>query len=338
MPDIRSACLTNFVEIARSKELDPYALLDRFGIARIALLDPDTRIDTAAVSALLEEAARRSGLADFGLRMAETRQVSNLGPLAFVVRQEPTVRRALQTAAHYLRLQNEAISLAFEEERGVAVIRANFTVSSQQPGEQATGLIMGVLLRTLRVLLGAAWQPRAVYFCHAAPADLATYVRVFGLRPTFAQEYDGIVFGADEMDLPLSSYDASLAPSVRDYLDLLMAQAPAKMADRMRLWVMANLPAGCCSVEAAALHVGVDRRTVHRRLAREGSSFTGIVDSVRSELALRYLGHHQRPLGEVAALLGFASQSAFSQWFRKQHGCSASGWRTVQNKGKTGAA
>ena len=38
------------------------------------------------------------------------------------------------------------------------------------------------------------------------------------------------------------------------------------------------LPLGRCSVEKVAQHLGVDRRTVHRHLARRGETFSSLVD------------------------------------------------------------
>ncbi len=43
------------------------------------------------------------------------------------------------------------------------------------------------------------------------------------------------------------------------------------------------------SVDRVAQRLGVDRRTIHRRLVQEGETFSAIVDAVRQELAARYL-------------------------------------------------
>jgi AraC-like DNA-binding protein len=82
-----------------------------------------------------------------------------------------------------------------------------------------------------------------------------------------------------------------------------------------------------CSADRVAKHLGVDRRTLHRHLARDGETFLTLVDSVRSELAIRYIDNRERPLASVAELLGFSALSAFSRWFRSRFGCSVSRWR-----------
>jgi AraC-like DNA-binding protein len=85
--------------------------------------------------------------------------------------------------------------------------------------------------------------------------------------------------------------------------------------------------------DSVAARLGVDRRTVHRHLAREGKTFSAIMDSVRAELVTRYIDNRDRPLASVAELLGFSALSAFSRWFRSQFGCSVSEWRANADAG-----
>jgi AraC-like DNA-binding protein len=79
-----------------------------------------------------------------------------------------------------------------------------------------------------------------------------------------------------------------------------------------------------CSIDAAAKQVGVSRRTLHRQLAREGHTFSQILDDMRRELAARYVADKHRSLAEVSELLGFAAPSGFSRWYRRQFNTSAS--------------
>ena len=88
------------------------------------------------------------------------------------------------------------------------------------------------------------------------------------------------------------------------------------------------LPTGDCSIDRAAQHLGIDRRTVHRRLLREGHTFSSIVEKVREELAERYLKNRRRSLADVSSLLGFATPSGFSHWYRRRFHASPSRRRT----------
>ncbi|MGO4304952.1 AraC family transcriptional regulator [Cupriavidus sp. RAF12] len=330
---LRSASLTNYVDVARAVGLDPHQMLRAARISRDALLDPDIRIPAARVGSLLEASARAGHAEDFGLRLAEQRQFSNLGPLAFVVREEPTLRRALESMVRYMGLQNEALAMRVEDDEGLVVIRLH--IFSDEPGtlRQATELAAGVMFRMLSLFLGPAWRPRSICFSHSPPESHATYLRVFGMQALFNQDFDGIVCVASDLEAPLPSYDPVMAQQVRRYLGTLLAQSNTTMDDKVRKLVLALLPGGLCTVDRVAEHLGVDRRTVHRHLAQLGTTYSDIVNEARAGLATRYIENPSRPLSEVATLLGFSSLSAFSRWFGGQFGCSVSKWRAGQGNG-----
>jgi AraC-like DNA-binding protein len=87
------------------------------------------------------------------------------------------------------------------------------------------------------------------------------------------------------------------------------------------------LPSQACSADQVAKHLGIDRRTMHRRLGVHGQTFSGIIEAVRAEMVVRYMDDPNRPLAAIAEMLGFSALSAFSRWFRSHYGCSASQWR-----------
>ena len=81
----------------------------------------------------------------------------------------------------------------------------------------------------------------------------------------------------------------------------------------MREFIAVLLPRGHCRADTVAQHLGIDRRTLARHLAAEGTSFSALVDGVRSELLAGYLGDKARALSEVSDVLGFSAPSAFSR-------------------------
>jgi hypothetical protein len=78
---VRSACLTNFADVAARCSLGALALLKEVGLPPRTLEDPDLKVPALAVGQLLVFAAARGGDPAFGLRMAESRRLSNLGYL-----------------------------------------------------------------------------------------------------------------------------------------------------------------------------------------------------------------------------------------------------------------
>jgi AraC-like DNA-binding protein len=222
---------------------------------------------------------------------------------------------------------NESLSIRMEDADGLVIIKEDVMIGERAPTRQAIELAVGVLFRTLRELLGTGWEARRVCFMHRAPASLASHVRVFGRFVEFGCEFNGIVCAAKDLEIRNRLADPILARYARQYLDAMFAQPHMATKDKVRQLVYALLPSGHCSIERVAEHLGVDRRTLHRHLARSNDTFSAIVDSARRELVTRYIENRDRRLTEVAELLGFSAQSAFARWFRAVFGCSASAWR-----------
>ena len=319
---VRAASLTNYSEIARASGLDPARMLTDAGLSPSVLREPDLKIPVDRVGRLLEASAAASGNESFGLCMAESRQLSNLGPVGLLIRDQPTVRESLEVLVRYHVLLNNSLSLMIEESAGVAVIREEVMVGRAQPVRQAIELAIGVLLRLLRRFLGADWHPRRVCFVHPAPRDVSAHLRVFGACVEFNHDFNGIVLAKADLDAPNATADPAMARYAQQLLDATAEPLAPTLLEDVRRTILLLLPSGRCSIEQVAEHLGVVCRTIQRRLAEQGSSFSSVVGDIRQELATRHVIESDRPLTEVAALLGFSASSGFSRWYLGQFGCS----------------
>lgn len=324
---IRSASLSDYVPLARSFGLDPHALVSKVGLDINCLSNPDLKIPIKKLDQLLELSASSAGIDDFGLRLAEKRSLSNLGPVGLVLREEPDLRRFLSSVVRYIYLHNEAIHVQMVTQEPTVTISIQFIVDGWLMGRQSIELAVGVLFRSLQAIMGRDWTPWSVCFAHEPPKRLEMHQRIFGAKVVFLQDFDGVMIRSTDLDRPAPAADPMMARYARQYLETLNTDAQELMAGRVRQLATLLLPAGRCSIEVVSKYLGVDRRTIHRHLQRTGNTFSDIVDSVRKELVTRYLVHGTRSLAETTDLLGFSGQSAFSRWFRQKFGMTAQEWR-----------
>ncbi len=76
-----------------------------------------------------------------------------------------------------------------------------------------------------------------------------------------------------------------------------------------------NGQGGALDVVAASANMTV--RTLQRRLQEEQLSYRNLLDEVREGFAKRYLGEESLSVTDIAFLLGFSEQSAFSRAFKR---------------------
>lgn len=331
---VRSACLTDYVEIARSVGLDPFRMVAAAGLPASCLHEHDLRISADVVRGLLEASALAAGRDDFGILLAERRSLSNLGPISLVVREQPTIAKAIEVLIRYLHLHNESLWLRIERSDGIAIIGPVLRLEGPVPARQGVDLTMGVLYRSLRQFLGPGWSPKSVCFTHPAPRHRASFRRVFGFHIEFGRDFDGVVCALDDLDAPIAAADPALARYAQQYIDENLragsGRAEDDLARSVREMVWALLPSGRCSADRIAALLGIDRRTLHRRLARGGLTYSGMVDEVRLEMLGRFIEDSRRPLHALADMLGFSAASAMARWFRGRFGCTVSAWRAAQ--------
>ncbi len=83
-PLARYASLTGYIELGRSLSVDPVQLMRSVDLDPAGLELQDRWMPAASIARLLELSAAATGRQDFGLRLAERRRLSTLGPLSMV--------------------------------------------------------------------------------------------------------------------------------------------------------------------------------------------------------------------------------------------------------------
>ncbi|WJR32651.1 AraC family transcriptional regulator [Mycobacteroides immunogenum] len=323
---VRFAALSGYVDVANASGLDPAHLLREHGLDPAGIAQPDRWVTASAISALLEASAAASGLDDFGLRLAERRRLSNLGPLSLVLREQPSVRDVVAMLRRHESMYNESLQIRVIERDGIATIRLALDGSASD-SIQSTDLAMATLVGVLRTFLGHTWRPLRVNLRRPQAAAPATHHRVFGPGVVFTQQLDEIVIYTSDLDRRNESFDPLLRQYSQTVLESQEHPHGTTTVDRVRDLIEVLLPVGRCSVDQVARSLGVDRRTVHRHLAGEGTSFSALLDATRIDLADHLVSNGRHTLTEISEMLAFSSPSNFSRWFRAHRGMSPRTWR-----------
>lgn len=323
---VRVASLSHYLEVAESVGLDPLPPLRAAGISRAWLAVPDHPVPTDAVVNLLDASAAASGCDSFALRMAQARQLADFGVLSLLISHQRTLRDVLNTMMQYRDLLNESLALDLEEAGRVSVLREE-VITRSPVARQANELAVAVLFRLCRSLLGESWQPHSVHFTHAAPADPRVHRRFFGCKLVFDAEFNGMVCATSDLDVPNPLADPAMADYAARFLSQLPAAEGSSVVADVRRCIYLLLPLGRATIVQIAESLGLNVRTLQRRLDDSGLAFGELVAEVRRELAPRYIGNPRYPMARVAEQLGYAQPSSFTRWFAAEFGMPPVQWR-----------
>ncbi len=86
------------------------------------------------------------------------------------------------------------------------------------------------------------------------------------------------------------------------------------------------------TLETISKLTNTSKRTLKRRLQREGQTFRSLISDGRSELAAELVRDPSQAMSGIAARLGYSSPSCFSQAFKRWHGVSPSQYRQAESR------
>jgi AraC-like DNA-binding protein len=328
-PTIKAGALAHFATVAHDLGLDPVALLIGEGLDAGALQDPEARLSAAAVAAAFETAAAQSGRADFGLLLAQAWSIADMGPVSLVVVHQDTLREALDVLSLHRTYLSDAIALELHMDRGVVQLRIALDLPAATASVQLADFVLGKTIKVCRAILGPGWAPLGVRLTRDAPQDLTTHRRLLGADAlVFRAEADVLVLKPADLDLKLPRMPD---PALRRHAEALIAKLPStgdgSVAQRAASLIRAGLAEDRADLNHVAQALGLNGRTLQRRLRAEGLGFSDVLDQVRSELAQSYLADQLSPMHQIATRLGYADGSAFTRWFTQTFGEPPSRWR-----------
>jgi AraC-like DNA-binding protein len=174
----------------------------------------------------------------------------------------------------------------------------------------ATGLV-----RIARQMTGTSLRPTRAAFIHTRCAASQCLEDYFGCPIAFASERDEVAFASSAGELPLIAADPYLNDLLVGYCEKALAHRNRPVESlrvRVENAITPLLPHGKTRAGDVARALGIGQRTLARRLALEGLTFTRILDELRADLARHYLKDPSLSVSEAAWLLGFQEASAFT--------------------------
>lgn len=323
---IRSSMLVDYARLAAALGIDGLAQMQKVGIDRRYLDDSDLVLPITAVVDLLEQTALQSGIYDFGLRLAEMRGLPDLGPVNLMVREEETVRGAVHALIDFMHLHSDAGWLNFEDGES-PFLTVNIMGCSSNSQRQAMDMSIAQTVSVIRWLLGDRWSPESICFTHSRPLTITRYSHFFRCPIDFLHEFNGIVLSKGDLDRKLVTSSPALRRQVERYVRSLPVSPRDMYAKRVAKLVALALPRGEAKVEMIAESMNTTSRTLNRKLAKTGVNFSGVLENARKELAVQFLIDDERPISDIAGMVGFNSLSAFSTWFKQSFECTPREWR-----------
>jgi AraC-like DNA-binding protein len=317
------------MRLAVSKGASEAELTQRAEINPHDLLDQDKRIPLRLYVALMRAAKLACNDPALGLHYGEAVDVSEISIVGLLGRASETMVDAFAQLKRYARLIVEVEVEGATADDRFAFSREGDTIwlvdTRKNPNDfpELTESAFAHIVCSTRHL-GDTPFAKAVQVTHADPGYRAEYERIFQAP---------VEFGCPRNALQLDPawLAKRFADGPRYVFGILSAHAQALLTSleniqttrgQVESLLMPILHTGTASVDLVAGKLGLSRQTLFRRLKAEGVTFQQVLDGLRHQLALHYLGSKKVSVNETAYLVGFSDPAAFSRAFKRWTGTS----------------
>ncbi|MCG8610112.1 MAG: AraC family transcriptional regulator [Pseudomonadales bacterium] len=287
---------------------------------------------------LLDRLNQQLNIPALGVEIGKHATVEYFGCLGYLFKTSQTMAQAMGCFERFQRLlyDGNKAHLVIEGETTRLVWDAYFGYSSQLSDE----LLLASLLTVGRSLLQRSdLLPVRVDFTQTVqPRDVQRYLDFFQCEVLFDQPNLAIVFPSNYFALPIPGCDENLHQLLDNQARTLLQAAPdaTQLASRILSVLVRCLQAGEPTADAVSRELNMSTRSLHRKLAEEGIVFRELLRDTRLTLARQYLADLSLSLPEIALMLGFSEQSAFSRAFKQWQQQSPNQYR--RSLGKAGHA
>jgi AraC-like DNA-binding protein len=307
-------------------DVSPSDLFAGLGVSEATLSDPAARLPTTTFERLVERARKLSSEPGLGYLLGLQMRISIHGMLGMAAMTASTVREALAVAVRFAPTRTNALRLRLQEEGTTAAVGID-VVAPLGSAEDVVllALIVGIWQ------IGNAVSGRAL----SGDAELTLpepsyHQRFRGFAPgevRFSQPANRIVFDRAILDLPLVMADPSAQKvalkQCEQALDALGQEG--QFVSRVRSLLRNPGAEGADgstfrTLDEVAPLMSVSERTLKRRLAAFGTSYSELVDDERRDQAMLLIAAKDVSVDEIALRLGYSDAANFTRAFRRWTG------------------
>jgi AraC-like DNA-binding protein len=306
------------------------AVLRRAGLPQACVNEPRVLLKTEELFALWRAIGEVSGNPTIGLQIGTETKTERFHPIGLAALSSETFGAAMNQLARYKQLTcpEEIVQQKDTEDWS---IQFRWLLAEDVEPPVLIECCFAWVLSVARVGTGARVSPLRVEFVQPRTHG-KTVERHFGCPVVCGADRNAIVFRAADADRPFVTRNAELLGMLAPQFEKELEQNNGieNFVERVRTAIQHSLTGRRPTIEDIADDLHISSRTLQRRLHEERSSFQGVLEGARHQLARQYLNNSVLELNEAAYLLGYEDSNSFVRAFRTWEGVPPARWREEQ--------
>ncbi|MBU2511270.1 AraC family transcriptional regulator [bacterium] len=328
-PTATIGLINRLLEITSNLGFDSNDLLAVIDLDVESLQDPNRRVPLEKLFKITEAAVRLTGDDALGIHAGESIRPGLFHIVGYIAMNSRTVREALGHYIRYEKLICENDRIVLQEQENRATIFLDFRYPETGYFVYRVEAVIVTWIVYIRWITGTDVIPIQVFFKHPQPLYVDEYHRVFRAPLKFESDITGLELENSVLDLPLVEANQDLLVWFEKQAGELLAnlQSEQRLTVEITNVVINRYQGKDPGAGEVAEKLGLSVRSLHRKLQQENTTYKGIINKCRKDMALQYLSNKDLAIYEIAFLLGYSETSAFYRAFKRWTGTSPSNYR-----------
>lgn len=327
-PTLIGTWLTPFVSALNSYGINGEAFLAENHIDYQDMANAQRRIPIAQMSILWEHAVNLTGDELFGIRVGRYATPTTFSSLGVAILSSCSTKDLLRCYARYSHVFSTAADIRLEETDEHFIVHAevfqrdeDIAESKDKPSHYAIDAVLSSLHTLINIHPQRVDFLERVELTRSQPKGDVDYSQMFNCEVSFNNPSIKMICNKAAVEKSLPDCNQQLAHATEKICasELATLHQNDTLA-QIRHTLFKGFAQGDASLETIAAELYMSPRTLHRKLEEKDTSFRREMESVRHELAVKYLKQNNLSLGEISYKLGYSSSSNFSRAFKRWTG------------------
>lgn len=316
--------LATVIDAVASRGIVPERVLDRTGLTPAEVRDPHTLTSIGQYLVACENIVAAGAEFSDAFVIGSRLHLSAYGMYGYALMCSPTMREFFDFAVRYQPLATPTVRLGWRTEGAVAIWRFEEIYRDVMSNEVRTFLVrqqMKMTFTHIRDTAGADNLPIRAIFALPEDGQARADEDALSCPCSYGQESNELHYPVGILDQTPELGNRLTRTMLEETCERLIGQsriASGLSGEVYQLLLLA--PNQSASMTSIAGQLGLQERTLRRRLASEGTSYGEIVDDVRRKLAIEYLQTTRMSVDDVAWKVGFSDSANLRRAVRRWTG------------------
>ena len=304
------------------------------GLSIEEVRDPAVRTSVQQLLAVGRNAVRLCPRPDLGLCVGRRLHVTSYGLYGYALLCAETMRQGFDLSMRYHGLATPVMPVSFTEGDSAGTLHlpshGELGLLGLNAAEYAFFLDMQFALHVTLVhdVMGPWCIPSHASYALPAPVHAELITQTLGCPVVYGAPRSEIHYARECLDRAPHMANPITAAQMSESCERLVQEIALQAGMARRVYEqITRTPGRFPGIEQVAAALCMTSRTLSRKLAAEGMTYSDLLARIRHALALDYLRTTRLSMDDIAEALGFSDANSFRQAFRRWSGKSPTEYR-----------